>query len=208
MSIIAAGNTINTGLTYSADQTGNLAITAVNALTLQTGSNTATLPAATGTVMVSGNMPTFAAYNNVASFSVSNSTNTILPADTKEWDTLGAFNNTASTATLNGLSVPAYSFMPNIPGYYQFNFQVWCPNSSGGPLVSKLMKNGSQYRVGSIFLMSGTTNYISAGSGIVYMNGTTDYVNVNIYQGSGSTQNCNNASVSYNYINGVLIRSA
>jgi hypothetical protein len=36
-------------------------------------------------------------------------------------NTAGCFNNTGSTVTLNGLSVPAYAFCPNVAGYYQVN---------------------------------------------------------------------------------------
>ena len=47
------------------------------------GGNTATLPAATGTVMVSGNMPAFNAYNNSggSGFSLSTWTKVILNAE-------------------------------------------------------------------------------------------------------------------------------
>ena len=197
-SIINASTT--SGLVITPDQSG--------VLQLQSGSNTATMPAATGTVMVSGNMPTFAAYNNSAAFSVSTNTNTTLPADTKEWDTIGAFNNTASTVTLNGLSVPAYSYMPNIAGYYQVNACLWTPTASGGPLAPKIMKNGSQYRAGSTTALTTVTNNLAVVSSVVYLNGTTDYISIMMYQGSGGTLNCNNASPSYNYFNAALIRSA
>ena len=83
----------------------------------------ATSTGSTGTVMVSGNMPAFSAYQGTTQ-SVSASTPTNMTISIKEFDTATAFNNTASTVTLNGLSVPAYAFMPPVAGYYQVNGQV------------------------------------------------------------------------------------
>ena len=73
------------------------------------GTNTATLPAATGTVMVSGNMPAFGAYSNTNQ-TVSNNTGTVLSANTEEFDTASRFNNTGSTVG----GIPAYAFLPNV----------------------------------------------------------------------------------------------
>ena len=92
------------------------------------GTNTATLPASSGVVMVSGNMPAFSAYAS-SNTSLTANTATLIGFQTKVWDTATCYNNTGSTVTLNGLSVPAYAFCPNVAGYYQIN-GGWTTNSA------------------------------------------------------------------------------
>jgi hypothetical protein len=143
------------------------------------GTNTVTIPAAAGTVMISGNMPTFSATSN-ANQTITGGTFTLVSLQTKNWDTATAFNNTGSTATLNGISVPTYAFAPPIAGYYQVNYSV-DGGSSTSPIrvLSSLYKNGSQYKFATNIV--GTTAYGCGGSGMVYLNGTTDYIQMYAY---------------------------
>jgi len=166
MSIIAAGNTINTGLTYSADQTGNLAITAVNALTLQTGSNTATLPAATGTVMVSGNIPAFSAYMST-DLNVTSGTITKIPCNTKEFDTNSCYDNSTN-----------YRFTPNVAGYYQITVQAYYSTNGNQPtsFYNLIYKNGSAVKTNYFYVSSTTILGQTPLTALVYCNGTTDYI--------------------------------
>ena len=66
------------------------------------------------------NGPAFGAWLS-ANQSVTSTVGTTLACNTEEYDTGGCYNNTGSTVTLNGLSVPAYSFCPNVAGYYTVN---------------------------------------------------------------------------------------
>jgi len=123
------------------------------------GSNTATLPAATGTVMVSGNMPAFSAYQS-SSQTLSSNTYTKINFQTEEFDT----NNNFSSSR----------FTPTVAGYYQVSgaFQIqsiFC----GGAIV--VYKNGSQFKSGFTNNTTSTAN-IWALSCLVFLNGTTDYV--------------------------------
>jgi len=101
----------------------------------------------------------------------------------KIYDTANCFNNSGSTVTLNGLSVPAWCYMPYIPGYYQFNFSVR-QNTGSGEIVAFLIKGGSQD------IGQGTDPnpaFSSAGSVLTYMNGTTDYASVGVYTALATT---------------------
>jgi hypothetical protein len=133
------------------------------------GTNTATLPAATGTVMVSGNMPAFSAYGNPAT-TIANATYTKVQFQTKEYDTNSCFD-----ATTN------YRFTPNVAGYYLITGVVGCANNSEKQLV--IYKNGSRFKDGNDF-----TGYISSVQSVIYCNGSTDYIELYFIQYSGGSQ--------------------
>lgn len=63
------------------------------------------------------NTPAFEAYLNTEQ-NLLNNTITIVSIDTEVYDEGGCFNATGSTATLNGISVPARTFLPNVAGKY------------------------------------------------------------------------------------------
>jgi hypothetical protein len=138
-----------------------------------TASNfTQTLPASDGTVMVSGNMPSFASYI-ASNFSLPNSTYTKVGFDTKDWDTANCYN----TST--------YRYTPNVAGYYQFNVDISFNTGQSTEVVVALYKNGSAVRYMIDFRM--TTFYTGSASNLVYANGTTDYFEVYVYQISGGS---------------------
>jgi hypothetical protein len=155
-----------------------------------TASNfTQTLPAATGEVMVSGNMPAFSAYGSAAQ-TVSNATFTKITLDIEEFDTN---NNFASSR-----------FTPTVAGYYQVNGQV---NGAGTSSLSRtlitLYKNGTAYKYGT----DGTISRATV-SCVVYMNGSTDYLELyGLLVGTGTMSFAGN-SIADDYFNGVLVRAA
>jgi hypothetical protein len=131
-----------------------------------TASNfTATMPAATGTVMVSGNMPAFSAYLGTNQ-SVSSSTYTKIQCNTEEFDTNSSYDNATN-----------YRFQPTIAGYYQINIRVDVGTSSITACVAAIYKNGSAFKFGSSFGQSATIIFTAAtASALVYLNGSTDYI--------------------------------
>lgn len=148
------------------------------------GTNTITLPAATGTVQVSGNQPAFGAYAGSAT-SLSGGGFTKVLFDTEEFDTNSNFASSR--------------FTPTISGYYQINGSVSIGTNT--QCVASIYKNGGEFK-------RGNNAIISNGSGcnsIVYMNGSTDYLE--IYCFSGTTTNCNTGA-SLTYFNGSLVRAA
>jgi len=159
----------------NASGTGTLTIASPN-----TDSNyTLNLPAATGTVMVSGNMPAFSAYASAAQ-SVANNTYTILNANIELFDTASCYNNTGSTVG----GIPAYSFLPSVAGYYQVN-AAWYSATPSGQISSSIFKNGVAYQlIASSFSSVGQVLGVNC---LVYLNGSSDYIGFYIYQGQGST---------------------
>jgi len=125
---------------------------------------TATLPGATGTIMVSGNMPAFSAYAGSTQV-VSAGTFTKLQINTKEFDTATCYD-----ATTN------YRFTPNVAGYYQVTGGVNAGAFSSSYFLCAIYKNGSAYKQGSNFPTSASGGPGSIVSGLVYFNGSTDYI--------------------------------
>ena len=156
-----------------------------------TGGYTATLPAATGTVMVSGNMPAFSAYQSSAQ-TVSNGTFTKLLFQTKEFDT----NNNFASST----------FTPTVAGYYQVSGSA---SASGGfgtnENVLAIYKNGSGIRQLADTLSANL--YQLSGSALVYLNGSTDYVELYLFQSSGGSKTITALAVA-TYFQAVMVRSA
>jgi hypothetical protein len=156
-----------------------------------------------------GNSPAFNVYNS-ASQSFAANANTVIQFNVKNgtaqfFDTAGAFNNTGSTATLNGLSVPAYAFMPPVAGYYQINGNMTL-SASSGIISNSILKNGS--------VISGSTTPLNASytgssvGNIVYLNGTTDYIQLVCNQTYSSALSSLASRADLNWFSGVLMRAA
>ena len=74
-------------------------------------------------------------------------------------------------------SATNYRFTPNVAGYYQISFALDAgATSDGTAVISRVDKNGSLYLYGAYVTMPGGVEGISSGAGLVYMNGTTDYI--------------------------------
>ena len=116
--------------------------------------------------------PVFSAYQSSAQ-TLSSVTYTLLSFQTKNFDTGGCFNNTNSSTTLNGLTAPAYSFTPNVAGYYQVSGGLSLGTTATGT-VTTIYKNGSVVNFTSYSNPSTVSG--GYGSALVYLNGTGDYI--------------------------------
>ena len=151
-----------------------------------TNSNqTVSIPDATGTMMVSGNMPAFSAYAGTVT-SLSGGAFTKVLFDTEEFDTNSNFASS--------------KFTPTVAGYYQINGAVSV--GTGTQLVCSIYKNGSEYKRGTNITVSSNQ---SVSSSVLYCNGSTDYVEIYCY--SGVLQNTNTGG-SLVYFNGSMVRAA
>ena len=156
-----------------------------------TNSNqTITIPDATGTMMVSGNMPAFSVYLN-GNQSISANTQTKTQFATKVFDTANCYD-----ATTN------YRFTPTVAGYYQFSFGT--ATNVTGSFSAALFKNGSSYSQGAI-CASQSIGQQTTGGCLAYANGTTDYFEVYTYV-SGAGQISGNSSQVF--FTGAMVRSA
>jgi len=212
-----AGNLAVTGtstLTGNATMAGTLAVTGASTLTggvagnlvlngstsgavtvsvpAVAGSSTAAFPAATGTVMVSGNQPAFKATN------AAGQTYTSGVSAKQLFGTLDAtFPNTGFSSS---------TFTPTVAGYYQVNGWIYAgSNTALTSAAFSFYKNGvigtAGYVTGNGFGTS--VNVGLAGSDIFYCNGTTDYIEIYVTMVGTATLN-----VSLAVFSGCLIRTA
>lgn len=175
-------------LVLSGSSSGTITLTTPAAA----GTNTITFPAVTGTTMVGANIPAFSAY--ISTQSVSADTATKMAYNNEFFDTASCYNNTGSTVG----SIPSYSFLPNVAGYYQVNMTSYWSSYNGGGFVNiALYKNGSGY---TEYTRMNFVNGTMSGSGLVYLNGTTDYISAYWYSaGTGCTLVANNGSFFSNF---------
>jgi hypothetical protein len=165
-----------------------------------TASNfTQTLPAASGEVMVSGNQPAFSAFTPTQTLTTA--VLTLLAHSTELFDTASCFNNTGSTVG----GILAYSFLPNVAGYYQITASVRDnTGASAGFLSSVIQKNGvaANQNIG----INNAQGISSITTALIYLNGTTDYIQHYAQQNSGL--NMSIGGQSFVYFQATLVRAA
>jgi hypothetical protein len=180
-------------IVVAGDTSGTVTLTAP----LVAGTTTLTLPTTDGTVLTSatpfsnGQGPAFSAYQS-SSQSINNATETKVNYQTEEWDTASCFDTSTSR------------FTPNLAGYYQVNARVSF-TSADTRVIINLFKNGSSWKRGND---SGSAS-VNSGivSALVYLDGSTDYIEIYAYQSRGSANSVNALSTE-TYFQGVLVRAA
>jgi hypothetical protein len=155
----------------------------------------ATLPAATGDVMVSGNMPAFSAYPNTAQ-NINNATFTKVAVSAENFDTNNCYDSTTN-----------YRFTPTVAGYYQVSASISLQAASTGIFNCIIYKNASSILGGQVPFYN-SVFITSAVNGLVYMNGTSDYIEVYVYQTSGGTCAILTGRPDLNNFSSALVRSA
>lgn len=74
-------------------------------------------------------------------------------------------------------STTNYRWTPNVPGYYQMSISADIGAASAlTSVVSAIYKNGTAALYGTYMLSPSTTELVTTGGGLIYMNGTTDYL--------------------------------
>lgn len=141
---------------------------------------------------VAGNGPAFSAYGTTTQ-TIATSTLTKVILSNKDFDTNNNFD-----ATTN------YRFTPTVAGYYQITGSVaW--NLANNYNQAVLYKNGSIYAIGP---NSPTASLaVCSVSKLIYLNGTTDYVELFCGQYSGSNQTTNE-NLTQTFLTGALVRAA
>lgn len=172
-------------------------------LTLPSNNGTLISTASTGSVSqtmlaagVAGNGPIFEAHAS-ADQAVSVNTWTLVVLNTVVADSSSRFNNTA--ATVNG--IPAYSFMPNVAGWYLVSARI---RAAGTLSLLELYKNGTVYTRITEYGAGGGTSH--TGTCIVYLNGTTDYISLYAYTNTSPLQTAGNGALYGCRMSAVLIR--
>jgi len=180
-SIITA--TVASGLTQSADNSGVLQLAS------GTG-NLVTVPAVTGTAMVSGNMPAFSAYQTTGT-ALSAGTTTKVVFDTESFDTNSNFDTSTST------------FTPTVAGYYQVNACVFVSSTTSAILTILNASNGAS-RSGGFTNIASQSQAASMASAVMYFNGSTDYVEVQVFSSNALTT----LTGQYTHFSASMVRSA
>jgi hypothetical protein len=169
---------------------GSTTIQATDAVTA-----TLTLPSTTGTVMVNG--PAFSAYRTGNQTGIADSTYTKIQLNTEIFDTALAFDPTTN-----------YRFTPTKSGYYQINISMFVSGTTNTRTFCRLYKNGANINV--IFDVYPPTtvaqNVQQGGAALVYMNGTTDYLEIYGFA-TGTGLDVQGANSTQNIFSGVWIRS-
>jgi hypothetical protein len=160
-----------------------------------TASNfTQTLPAASGEVMVSGNQPAFSAWRSTTQ-SISASTWTKVQCQSEEFDTNSNYDNATN-----------YRFQPTVAGYYQCSADVQFSFTGVSSITAvSIYKNGTDQK--------GTQHWLAANSGhcvntsvLIYLNGSTDYIELYGYC-AGTSPNINNLQ-NLSFFQAALVRAA
>ena len=172
----------STGLVQSADNSGIIQFQS-NGTTIMTVSSTG--------VSTQVGVPAFSAYQSSAQ-SVSSGTWTKITFTTVDFDT----NSNYSTANSR--------FTPTVAGYYQVTGRIR-PNSTNGEAEIGIYKNGSAWFHGSNVNVSSGNQWGVLGTGLLYMNGSTDYVEIYLYITNSATVSTSRQNT---YFQGCLVRSA
>lgn len=187
--------TTSSGIVATADNTGQLALQA-NGTTVMTVTSTG--------VTTQVGAPAFSAYGNITQ-SIANNTATKISFNLEEFDTNNNYDSTTN-----------YRFTPTVAGYYQINvacrYETTAAIASNGEVYIQIRKNGAAYKRGwnsyaQLTAALSGAYLIAQCNSIVYLNGTTDYVEGWFYQNTGNTQTLRPDS-EISYFNGAMVRSA
>jgi hypothetical protein len=233
MSSINADNGVISGITgirTTADNTGNLAlqsngvtlltVTTANTLSVSNvatlsisgatsgavalavpavaGTNTVTIAAQTGTLNAAG--PAFSAYGTGGQ-SLSGASSQKIIINTEIFDTNNNFDSTTN-----------YRFTPTVAGYYQISGGITVATfATAAVLGASIAKNGTIV-ISAQFPTNGANRVFAGVSSVIYLNGSTDYVELFASPGASTTTTSSSLYGSSTqdaiYFNGCLVRGA
>jgi hypothetical protein len=158
-----------------------------------------TITGATITVAATA-APAFSAYLS-ATQNVTSNVYTKVACNTEEFDTNSNYDNATN-----------YRFTPTVAGYYQVNARI---HQAGNFITNcdiNIYKNGSQFKGGGfISLASGaaTSDFGSSLSALIYLNGSTDYIELyGLVTVSVSNARFYAAGAANTYFQASMVRSA
>jgi hypothetical protein len=145
---------------------------------------------------VAGTGPAFSAYQSSAQTLTSGTVNKLF-FQTEEFDTNSNFNNTGSAVGSN----PAYAFLPTVAGYYQVSGRIEVGAAVTG-VVCYVYKNGIRYKIGVDITANSVSSTVSV---LVFLNGSTDYVELYGYLALGQVLA---TGIQSTYFQAAMVRSA
>jgi len=141
-------------------------------------------------------IPTFSVYLSTTNQTITSNVTTKLTLNGENFDTHGYFDSTTN-----------YRFTPKISGYYQLNAATRLTTTSARGCTLSVYKNGSLLVSASGNDGSGAaTPVVGASIGtVVYLNGTTDYIEMYIYCFDNSGAPVVQAGAAATWLNGILV---
>lgn len=136
--------------------------------------------------------PAFSAYAG-AGTSCNNGVYTKIALNSEEFDTNSCFDSSTN-----------YRFTPNVAGYYQIAGNISCGGTAG--FAANIFKNGSLWKRGNQSESSAASVGYMVES-LIYFNGSTDYVELYAYNGTGGTVTTN-YTAPFVYFYGSMVRAA
>lgn len=167
-------NATTTGLTVTPDNSGQLTLSA-NGVTALTANTTGYLNFAKQPQINGGEWPVFSAYRSGSSHNITGAVWTKVQFNSEFYDPTNCFD------TSN------YRFTPNVAGYYQVN--LMCEFSwSGTSTVTgvAVFKNATAVSYSTVLYVSMSSSPAISTSILVYLNGSTDYIDAYAYS-TGAT---------------------
>jgi hypothetical protein len=143
-------------------------------LNASTSSGLVVTPDNSGNILLQYNgvaAPAFCA-NAATTQSLPNTTYTKVTLGTEVFDT----NNNFASST----------FTPTVAGYYIITGSVTI-QSAAAAVYTLIYKNGSSVAAGTALPATGIFSGIATVSAVIYCNGSTDYIDLYVYQGSGGS---------------------
>ena len=188
-----------TALTLNGN-TGQTIVGGVNSLApyqvvsfIYRSASTTWFPMATQVAQATG--PAFSAVRGTSNQTITAATYVKVQFNSEEFDTNNNYDSTTN-----------YRFTPTVAGYYQVNLTIYSTTSLAANVYSYIYKNGSIFKYGSAYPTgSGGTAFSSVASALIYMNGSTDYLEGYYYASQTATVF---ADPSYSFFQASLVRTA
>jgi len=157
------------------------------------GTNTLTLPAQIATLSFNG--PAFSAYLS-SNQSIGSGSLAKMQCNTEEFDTNNNYDNSTN-----------YRFTPTVAGYYQVSGGAELRYTSGSlSSFICIYKNGSAFKFGSNTMNTNVYQQVTV-SALIYLNGSTDYVEMYAQQNSGGSANIG-GNQNTSYFQAAMVRAA
>lgn len=167
-----------------------------------TDSSITTAKIATGAVVqadmatnVGATGPAFSAVRGGSTQAISASTYTKIQYNVEEFDTNNNYDSTTN-----------HRFTPTVAGYYQVTLGIYSTTGSAANFYAFIYKNGTPFKaITFIPTGGGGTSAELNGSALIYLNGTTDYVEGYYLVTQAATVT---ADALYNYFQAAMVRAA
>ena len=160
MASILNADTTN-GLKISSDTSGEIKLQSAGTDIATVSSSGITMASGKGLVTTA---PAFSAYMG-SDLTLTSGVYTKVPLDTEDFDTTSDFDSTTN-----------YRYTPSVAGYYQINATLRVVATSRTTTAISLYKNGSAYKVLNVNRESSSSSGMVSGSTLIYMNGSSDYI--------------------------------